>query len=70
MNVKNFSNAGDKLYLMHKEVVVIRVYEMFQLLKIRYTDKRKEFFVDICAVTHIPDDTDSISLGLLRRDNG
>lgn len=66
MVVQNLPRKGDKLYLQHREVIVLKVYEIFQLIKIHYTEESLEFFVDICALTEQPDTTNSISLGLLR----
>ncbi len=66
MGVQNLPNAGDKLFLMRREVIVTKVYDIFRLIKIRYTDEDAEFIVDVCAVTKIPDDTNSISIGILR----
>jgi hypothetical protein len=68
--VQNLPSIGDKLFLMHKEVVVTRVYSTFRLIKVHYTEDSNEFFVDICAVTKTPDNTDSISIELLRRNCG
>lgn len=66
MGVQNLPNAGDKLFLMRREIIVIKVYDTFRLIKIRYTDEDAEFIVDVCAVTKTPDDTNSISIGILR----
>lgn len=66
MNVQNLPNQGDKLFLMHREVVVTNVYALFQLIKIRYTEDVFEFFVDISALTTVPIYTSSISIGILR----
>ena len=62
MVVQNLPNIGDKLFLMHREVVVTKVYDIFRLIKIRYTEESTEFFVDICAVTELPDNTNSLSI--------
>lgn len=65
MTVQNLPNKGDKLYLHHREVIVLKVYEIFQLIKIHYLEESVGFFVDICALTEQPDTTNSISLGLI-----
>ena len=70
MTVQDLPRIGDRLYLMHREVVVTKIYTSFQLIKIHYFEESIEFFVDICAVTRFPDITNSISLGLLRRERG
>lgn len=66
MYAQNLPKIGDKLFLMHREVVVIKVYSLFGLVKVRYTEEIEGFYVDICALTNKPDYTNSISLGLLR----
>lgn len=67
MNAQNLPNIGDKPFLMHREVVVIEVYSLFRLIKVRYTEETKEFCIDICALTNEPDYTSSISLRFFRR---
>ena len=66
MGVQNLPNAGDKLFLLRREVIVTKVYDTFRLIKIRYTNEDAEFIVDACAVTKVPDDTNSIYIGILR----
>jgi len=70
MAVQDLPKVGEKLYLMHREVIVTKIYSGFQLLQIHYIGEFLNFFVDICAVTKFPDTTNSISLGLLRRGRG
>ena len=67
MVVRDLPKIGDKLYLMHREVIVTKIHSCFQLIKVRYIEEPVEFFVDTCAVTISPDTTNSISLGQLRR---
>ncbi len=61
MNSQKLPNKGDKLYLMHREVVVIKVYSLFKFVSVRYSEETKEFCVDICALSYEPDYTNSIS---------
>ena len=68
MSAQNLPKIGDTPFLMHRGVVVIKVYSLFRLIKVRYTEKTKEFCVDVCALTDEPDYTNSISLRLLRGD--
>lgn len=68
MTVEDLPRIGDRLYLMHREIIVTKTYTSFQLIKIRYIEESIEFFVDIFAVTRFPNITNSISLGLLRRE--
>lgn len=66
MNVQNLPRAGEMLFLANKEVLVINVYALFQLIKIRYINEPNEFYVDACALTLVPNFTKSLSLGLFR----
>ncbi len=66
MNSQKLPNKGDKLYLMHREVVVIKVYSLFKFVSVRYSEETKEFYVDICALSYEPDYTNSISLRLFK----
>lgn len=66
MNSHKLPNKGDKLYLMHREVVVIKVYSLFKFVSVRYSEETKEFCVDICALSYEPDYTNSISLRLFK----
>lgn len=70
MVVQSLPNIGDKLFLMHREVVVTNVFAIFRLIKIRYAEENTEFFVDACTVTALPDKTNSISIEFLRRNRG
>ena len=70
MSIQNPPKMGNTLFLMHREVIVIKVikvYTLFRLAMVRYLDEMKEFCVDICALSREPDYTNSISLKLLRR---
>lgn len=64
MNAHKLPNKGDRLYLMNREVVVIKVYSLFGLVSVRYLEDTKEFCVDACALSNEPDYTNSISLRL------
>lgn len=66
MNIQNTPEIGDMLFLMHREVVVIKVYTLFGFVIVRYLDEIKEFCVDGCALSREPDYTNSISLKLLK----
>ena len=66
MNLQDPPKIGDTLLLIHKEVVVIKVYTLFRLVTVRYLNELKEFCVDVCALSREPDYTDSISLKLLK----
>ena len=66
MNLQDPPKIGDTLFLIHKEVVVIKVYALFRLVTVRYLNELKEFCVDVCALSREPDYTNSISLKLLK----
>lgn len=66
MNIQNPPKIGDTLFLMHREVVVIKVYTLFRLVTVRYLDEMRGFCVDICALSRTPDYTNSISLKILK----
>ena len=68
MTDHNFPKKGEKLFLMHKEVIVIKVYSIFNLIKLRYKGDIFEFFVDACALTNMPDFSKSISIGKFKRE--
>lgn len=68
MSIQNPPKMGDTLFLMHREVIVIKVikvYTLFRLAMVRYLDEMKEFCVDVCALSQEPDFTNSISLKIL-----
>lgn len=66
MNIQNPPKTGDMLFLMHREVVVTKVYALFRLVTVRYLNEMKEFGVDICALSQDPDYTNSISLKIIK----
>ena len=65
MNAQNLPKVGDRPFLMHREVIVIKVYTLFRLVMVRHLDEMKEFCVDVCALSQEPDFTNSISLKIL-----
>jgi len=67
MTVQNLPKKGDKLFLMHREIVVTKVYAVFRFVKIQYTGENFQFFVDASALTIVPVYSNSISIGTLRR---
>jgi hypothetical protein len=69
VSIQNFPKIGDKLFLMHREIEVTKVYDLFGLIQTRYMEETPEFFVDVCALTTEPDYTNSISLGIFRRNH-
>ena len=68
MSIQNPPKMGNTLFLMHREVIVIKVikvYTLFRLAMVRYLDEMKEFCVDVCALSQEPYFTNSISLKIL-----
>ena len=68
MSIQNPPKMGNTLFLMHREVIVIKVikvYTLFRLAMVRYLYEMKEFCVDVCALSQEPDFTNSISLKIL-----
>ena len=65
MAVLEIPKIGDRLYLMNRQVIVTKIYANFQLIKVRYIEDSIEFLIDGCAVTKLPDNTKTISLGML-----
>lgn len=64
MSIQNPPKMGNTLFLMHREVIVIKVikvYTLFRLAMVRYLDEMKEFCVDVCALSQEPDFTNTIS---------
>ena len=54
MSIQNPPKMGNTLFLMHREVIVIKVikvYTLFRLAMVRYLDEMKEFCVDVCALS-------------------
>ena len=49
--------VGDSLYLDHHKIVVLKTYDVFQLVKVRYADGTHAFVVDQAALTTQPDRT-------------
>ena len=70
MNTQNLPGINDKMFLMHREVVVTKVYALFRLIKVHYTEEITEFYVDACALTTEPKYRNSISIGMSRRNCG
>ena len=66
MKVQNPPQIGDKLFLFHREVIVIKTYLTFHLVKIRYINEFTEFCIDYHALSPQPDHTNSIGINKLR----
>lgn len=69
MNTQNLPGVSDRMFLMHREVVVTKIYALFSLIKVHYTEELTEFYVDACALSGEPNYAESLSLGILRRNS-
>lgn len=58
-------NKNERWYLMNQVVIVLSLSLWFDLVKVRYENESKEFFVDIRLLRLEPDNTPTISLNLL-----
>ena len=57
---------GDRLFLFHREVIVIKTYLIFHLVRVRYLDETTEFCIDYHTLSSQPDYTNSIGISKLR----
>ena len=57
---------GEKLYLAHKEIIVLKVYYIFHFAMICYVGDDDPFWVDCGSLTEKPDYTSSISIKVFR----
>lgn len=46
MDIGNFPQVGDRLFLMHREVIITKTYLIFQLVKFHYIEQSDEFRID------------------------
>ena len=56
---------NERWYLMNQVVIVISRLPWFDLVKVRYENEAKEFFVDVQLLSLEPDSSPTISLALL-----
>lgn len=54
---------------MHREVIIIKVWEHFHLAEVKVLDNEQLSYVDICTLTLEPIFINSISLGLFGEDS-
>ncbi|MBV7271631.1 hypothetical protein JMF89_04115 [Clostridiaceae bacterium UIB06] len=52
-------------YFAHKKVVIIKIYELAHLVKIRFENTNECMIVDISALSYAPDFTNAISLRII-----
>ena len=66
--IKNTSTEPlqcNERYFINHIVTVIHNYPVFELTMVKYKDSNEEFIVDSKLLTEIPDNTHTISIGLL-----
>ena len=56
------SNIGDKLFLIHREIIITKVYYHFQLVKIHYLEEHIEFCLDYNVLSVSPNCTKTIDI--------
>ncbi len=66
MNIKDPPKKGDRFFLLHREIVVIKECTLFGFVTVRYLNEMKDFCVDFCALSSEPDYTNSVSLQLFK----
>lgn len=66
MKVQNPPRIGDRLFLFHREVIVVKTYLIFHLVRVRYLDENNEFCIDYHTLSSQPDYTNSIGISQLR----
>lgn len=65
MRKPSFPQAGDKAYLIHKEIIVKGVLEEFHLVKVRYIHSNNDFYIDITALAEEPNfDINTLGINL------
>ena len=57
---------GDRLFFFFCEVIVIKTYLIFHLVRVRYLDETTEFCIDYHTLSSQPDYTNSIGISKLR----
>jgi hypothetical protein len=65
MIYSNLPKVNEKMFLINKEVVVLKVIEVFRLAQIQYLGSLEKYVVDIGALSSIPDKSNSISIKIL-----
>jgi len=62
MNVDSLPSINEKYFLVKREVIVLRIYNAFQLVRVRYSTEQMEFVVDSKSLTRYPEEGEFISL--------
>lgn len=53
---------NDRMFFIDKEIIILKIFEIFQLAKVRYLDSIHTFMVDLKALSDKADITNSISI--------
>lgn len=56
---------NQKMYLIDKEVIILKIFYVFHLAEVRYLDSPRSFMVDFNVLLEFPDRSSSISIRLL-----
>lgn len=65
MITKNLPQVKDRMFFMDKEIIILKLFNIFQLAEIRYIYSPMKFMVDVNVLSQSPDDSSSISVKLL-----
>lgn len=63
-------SPGMTLYLGTNKIVVLKVYGLFQLVRVRYENGATSFCIDKNALTDRPDNTPTINLNAFQKEEG
>lgn len=65
MNTNTLPHVNDRMFFINKEVIVMKVFSIFQLAEVRYAYSFNTFMVDIKVLRQDADESSSISIKLL-----
>ncbi|MED4599683.1 MULTISPECIES: hypothetical protein [Paenibacillaceae] len=65
MSTGTLPRVNERLFFFDKEVIVVKVFSIFQLAEIRYACSLATFMVDIKVLRQEADKSSSISIKLL-----
>ena len=65
MIAKNLPQINDTLFFVNRVIIVLKIFETFQLAQVRYLDSPVRFMVDFNMLSQCPDESNSISIKVL-----
>lgn len=65
MGTKNLPQINDRMFFVNKEIIVLKIFETFQLAQVQYLYSPIKFMVDINVLGRYPDESSSISVKAL-----